>query len=374
MSGKFNISSLFDVSGNLTINAMERFLRDELSPEERSLVEEHLSVSEFDREALEGLKKLAVDGLRQEMKDMNNDILHAARKRAKTGDSRISRRTYWYAAAGLAILTGLSVLMFFMFRSPVEKPQLAIAQPDTIINSPASAAGLKENSRIIEKENIPVTDQKKEMASTINPSPQRSSGIEKITPEPNQPVTHLEVADNSQSDIINDDVSVIVEANEVTEFQIVGGIAISDANKMAEENMNSKGERVSTNYEIKANSANTELSEAISKQQSDNEIFMVVEKMPEFPGGEKALNRFLNDSLQYPDAARESGIQGTVYLSFIVNKDGSVTNARVLRGIGGGCDEEAIRVVKSMPNWLPGKQRGKPVRVQFNLPVKFSLE
>ena len=72
--------------------------------------------------------------------------------------------------------------------------------------------------------------------------------------------------------------------------------------------------------------------------------------------------------------ARESGIQGTVYVTFVVEHDGSVTDVRILRGIGGGCDEEAVRVINSMPKWNAGKQRGKPVRVQFNMPIKFTLQ
>ena len=72
--------------------------------------------------------------------------------------------------------------------------------------------------------------------------------------------------------------------------------------------------------------------------------------------------------------AKESGIQGMVYVTFVVERDGSITDVRVLRGIGGGCDEEAIRVVSAMPKWTPGKQRGKPVRVQYNLPVRFTLQ
>ena len=72
--------------------------------------------------------------------------------------------------------------------------------------------------------------------------------------------------------------------------------------------------------------------------------------------------------------ARESGIQGVVYVTFVVEPDGSISNVRVIRGIGGGCDEEAIRVVKMMPKWIPGNQRGKPVRVQFNMPIKFTLQ
>jgi len=103
-------------------------------------------------------------------------------------------------------------------------------------------------------------------------------------------------------------------------------------------------------------------------------IFIVVEAMPVFPGGEEKLYEYLFNNMKYPVMAKESQISGTVYVTFVIEQDGSVTAARLLRGIGGGCDEEALRVVRSMPKWKPGKQRGKPVRVQYNLPVKFILE
>ena len=106
----------------------------------------------------------------------------------------------------------------------------------------------------------------------------------------------------------------------------------------------------------------------------EQQIFMVVEDMPQFPGGMGALMKYLATHIQYPDLAKESGIQGRVFINFVVEPDGSIDHVKVLRGIGGGCDQEAIRVVKSMPKWVPGKQRGKPVRVSFNLPVKFTLE
>jgi periplasmic protein TonB len=106
----------------------------------------------------------------------------------------------------------------------------------------------------------------------------------------------------------------------------------------------------------------------------EQQIFMVVESMPEFPGGEAALHQYLAENIKYPQMAKESGIQGRVFVTFVVERDGKVTDVKVLRGIGGGCDEEAIRVVQNMPKWAPGKQRGKPVRVQFNLPVKFTLQ
>jgi periplasmic protein TonB len=103
------------------------------------------------------------------------------------------------------------------------------------------------------------------------------------------------------------------------------------------------------------------------------QIFTIVEEMPGFPGGDEELFKYLGKSIKYPAMAKDANIQGTVYVTFVVKEDGSISNVQILRGIGGGCDEEAKRVVESMPKWKPGKQRGKAVRVQFNLPIKFIL-
>jgi protein TonB len=86
------------------------------------------------------------------------------------------------------------------------------------------------------------------------------------------------------------------------------------------------------------------------------------------------LMKYLSENIKYPPLAKESGIQGRVFINFVVEPNGSISNVKVLRGIGGGCDEEAVRVVEKMPKWSPGKQRGKPVRVSYNLPVKFTLQ
>lgn len=116
-------------------------------------------------------------------------------------------------------------------------------------------------------------------------------------------------------------------------------------------------------------------------------LFKIVEEMPRFPGceeiglsksekklcAEKELLIFLGSHLRYPTVAKEFGYEGRVIIRFIIEKDGSISNMKILRDIGGGCGDEAVRVIKSMPNWLPGKQRGNPVRVQFNLPIQFQL-
>ena len=103
-------------------------------------------------------------------------------------------------------------------------------------------------------------------------------------------------------------------------------------------------------------------------------IFTIVEEMPAFPGGDAKLFEFLKNNIKYPAIARENGIQGRVYVTFVVDKEGKIKDAKVLRGIGGGCDEEALRVVRAMPEWKIGKQNGRPVAVQYNLPINFTLK
>ena len=105
----------------------------------------------------------------------------------------------------------------------------------------------------------------------------------------------------------------------------------------------------------------------------EEEVYNVVEIMPEYPGGQKAMFEFIVNNMEYPVKAREKGVEGVVYVNFVINKTGAVTKAKVMRGIGSGCDEEALRVVNAMPDWNPGLQRGKPVNVSFNLPVKFKV-
>jgi len=169
------------------------------------------------------------------------------------------------------------------------------------------------------EEIVPITEQK------VKPPP----------PPPPKAVTQIKIVSNNVK--VNDNVDIDVEAN-----------------------------------------MNTKVADYVPPEQEDSvpeqHIFVVVEQMPRFPGGQAALMKYLATHIKYPELAKESGIQGRVFINFVVEPDGHIDHVKVLRGIGGGCDEEAVRVVKSMPKWIPGKQRGKPVRVSFNLPVKFTLE
>ena len=111
----------------------------------------------------------------------------------------------------------------------------------------------------------------------------------------------------------------------------------------------------------------------VEPEPEEEEIFMVVEDAPEFPGGVQALLDYLRKNIKYPQICRENNIQGRVLVSFVVNKDGAIVDPQVVKSVNPSLDKEALRVISGMPNWKPGSQRGKPVRVKYTVPVNFRL-
>lgn len=126
-----------------------------------------------------------------------------------------------------------------------------------------------------------------------------------------------------------------------------------------------------------ANGEVLKIKEAVAQPEPKPEVekvFDVVEQMPSFPGGPSALMEWLSNNVKYPVVAQENGVQGRVVVSFVVERDGSITDVKVVRGVDPSLDKEASRVVKAMPRWIPGKQNGSAVRVKYNVPVAFRLQ
>ena len=179
---------------------------------------------------------------------------------------------------------------------------------------------LLRKTEVVEEEMVEITKQEEQKPQPVE-MPKQTTQLEIV--EDDVEVEDIEInAEVDQSEVIDDYVPVEVEEEEVTEA----------------------------------------------------EIFQIVEEMPSYPGGEAKMYEYLGKNIKYPQIARESGIQCRVFVNFVVEPDGSVSNVKVMRGIGGGCDEEAMRVIKSMPKWKPGKQRGKAVRVTYTIPVVFKLQ
>ena len=156
-------------------------------------------------------------------------------------------------------------------------------------------------------------------------------------------------------------------------------VAEEEEPKMQEEVVESKAAIGNIDYDKGTDDPTAEMPDVMPTEdqqivEEKMEPFLVVEQMPDFPGGEAELYRYLEKNMKFPAMARESGVTGTVYIKFVVGKDGKISNITLLRGIGAGCDEEAMRVISGMPAWKPGKQNGVTVPVWFTLPIKFTLQ
>ena len=144
---------------------------------------------------------------------------------------------------------------------------------------------------------------------------------------------------------------------------------------VVEDNVETESIEVNTEDDKEAEVVIAAPVEAPVEEEEEEVVFVVVESMPEFPGGQQALFKYLSENVKYPVIAQENGIQGRVICQFVVNKDGSIVDVEVVRSGGDpSLDKEAIRVIKSMPKWKPGKQRGKAVRVKYTVPVNFKLQ
>jgi protein TonB len=154
-----------------------------------------------------------------------------------------------------------------------------------------------------------------------------------------------------------------------------------------EDEMKSQDEIMSTkvsigSFDVKGNDEGGEVlkakeviaTEPVKPKEEENKVFDVVEQMPSFPGGQAALMNYLNSNIKYPVIAEENGIQGRVVVQFVVGKDGSISNVHVAKSVDPSLDKEAVRVVKAMPKWIPGKQNGQAVTVRYTLPVTFRLQ
>lgn len=354
---------------------LTKYLKGELSGAEMNAVERHLSGCPMCSDELEGLTLLEnPDDIKRIAQSINQRIEESIVQR---------RKSFWYStqfkvAASVLLLVAVSGAIYFT--STLESPTKTISEliiPDEEMIPEDSL----EKEIVISEEIIPIT-----RSEEIKPREERKV-------EPPQP-------DDIILDIVDSD-DIIAEASttrtgetiaETRNEQAMGAAAPPSLSRKKESTSKKLAKPLES---ITILEDNVELSEKLDLLDSSKdidysariiafneeeaeleeaEIFVLVEDMPRFQGGD--INKFqehLAKNLRYPESAAEKGIQGKVFVSFIIEADGSVTNAKVVKGIDPLLDEEALRVVKTSPKWEPGKQRGKPVRVHFTFPVSFVL-
>lgn len=354
---------LFTASGCLSEEGLELFTRGLLPDEDAAMVNSHLQSCELCTSAAEGYviadpaffsEDVEALNLRFENSDQRYDVIAEEPASIKPLIPFWKRIRVEFAAAALLLLMAIGGWQIYVSR----------------MNSRNSG----------ELATVTVTPDSTEKISVLHEAVGAKSGrvdpvaeqIPSGAPDRKQKVIQPEIVENLS--VVEDDSGLLI--GDSAEKDMIAGVQneiTTDADTLKTIEPSTKSDILAA-----AGTAKAKRSESLSWTQNEEEvaeaeIFTVVEESPQFPGGHDARLKFLEENIHYPDEARNSLVQGTVYISFVVEKDGSITDIRVLRGIGAGCDEEAVRVIKLMPRWKPGKQRGKPVRVHFNLPIKFSL-
>lgn len=390
MSNTKRTHGLFTPSGCLTVEALQKSVSSMLTAEEQEVVDMHLVECELCREALDGLALLpGIDRLDSTVDAINENLKESFFPKSSKNPIKIiwsnNRVFYFSAAASVLILIGIfSFLMFYIEDSDSKISVVTEKQVDKN-QKPQTFLPEKENSQkpVSEFKNYPekkeneiITDQ------VIKPEQKKIVQIVEDDSELERDnVKNIETLDDFEEEVLSPPMA-IVETEESVEIVKKEDVLVADevmernAEGMIVELEATGSKKSKGNRDQKESDEYIGLAEAsmvADTSLEDKQVFIVIEQQPEFPGGEKELDKFLSENIKYPRQAIEDSIQGKVFVTFVVEKDGKITDARVLRGIGGGCDEEALRVIKKMPKWIPGKQRGKAVRVQFNLPIAFII-
>ncbi|MCD4677151.1 MAG: TonB family protein [Desulfobacula sp.] len=392
-SGDKTYNSVFTQSGCLSLDGLKKYHDSLLTPEELKTAQKHIDQCNLCSDALEGFELINDDEkYTRIISEVNRNIYDRIRqKRKHPGIVRgISDRTFYMAvAATTVILLGISYLFYnstYNSEPVLGDLQETVAEEENMVGM-EMAETTEEDITSPEEERLVKKPPKSEEKITKSDVPEKSKAPLKGTGTQEENSfgagPEEDIVDAIVEDKIIDEIPVTSLAEEHVEDNIVnsgaGYAAAPEAKEMelqdkqlreAELEESVVGAVMSRDKKGKAKNH----SKGVRTEMANEEmVFTIVEQMPKFPGGEEALQAFLSENLRYPVEAREAEVSGKVFISFLISKKGKVKNVEVLRGIGYGCDKEAIRVVEEMPRWIPGRQRGKAVSVQFVLPIEFKL-
>lgn len=386
MQKKNKHPDLFDGSGNLTLRAIDRYLRDQLTAGERRIVQARLDESPFEREALEGYRIASIQDPDRDVSQLNLEILSAGRAGRQQPGRVAKTRFYLAAAASVAAVAIITSVLYFSLWEKQHPVELALITEDTTGHAiggvksgdaksaelPGSVTESPQNEEIPEQMAVadepgPGVDIPGEQKALLQKEPNLL--VEEGTPpaSPESRVNPVITAELDMDEVTADfgDSFVVVPPSGLPDFseKITGVSAAEDSERRTAMH------RTEIEGDKSVAVARPSAPDSIS---GSDPVFLSVSEMPTYPGGDSALIKFISENAVYPPQALENDIAGRVFVRFIVEKDGSVTGMEVLRGIGYGCNEEAMRVV-GMMRWNPGRQNGTAVRVLMNLPVMFTL-
>lgn len=368
MTEKRSTTPLFNPSGCLTLRAFQHYLEGSLSMEDQKLVMDHLSACLLCRDAAEGLAKTSDPKvINREINAINREILEKTSGAAfdrphPKAQKKLIRNVWTYAAAASVIL--LVSIYFLVRQSRPEYQESMIALSDTV---------RKDVDQLRQSEPVTVPDSRKVTAKeSIPPGVPQSMEPEFQESEPEAVVSEENADAIAEAQISSGEISPTTDST--TPAQVADHTVVVEIKEMAAEEPLPVIEGISVGGVSARREKSAHRTVRADMQISQGEdVFTIVEQMPVFPGGDDSLSAFLSRNLHYPEEALAHQTEGTVYLTFVVEKDGTVSDVRVQRGLSEACNQEAIRLVNSMPRWLPGWQNNIPVRVQYDLPVHFQL-
>jgi len=427
MSSEIKYKSLFNPSGCLTLETMNRYQALELTEPEKREIDGHLKGCELCSDALEGLRLITDrDKLNSIVTEINENLRKNLTSETVTVKSknRESGMKYLYFAVAASVLLLIAVFSYLNFYSPIKDTQMSVISPVDYeiqipdVPVPKLPKQQSQESTIKISEPIPADEIKQTSVNQQKPGKVKSGSDEKS--ENFKPA----IAELKSSDILlkeasasEESISVLIEnkGSEPTNVAIAStqpveyylgeviieaensGLVISDmsvSTKSAEtmttdglsnvsgkrRNINSERSAIKRKNEDKTNESegleviNDKAQSSILNTENKSHFFRTIDTMPLFPGGDEARNEFLKKHLQYPKAARIQGFEGTIYISFIVEETGKITSVEIRKGLEEECNKAALSAIQSMPDWHPGYFEGKAVRVRFTMPITFQLK
>jgi len=415
---------LLNPSGCLTLKAMQLYLKKELSEKDMQQIDSHLENCELCSDALEGLNLVEnKEKLSDIVGEINQNLNRSLEERSIDKKQKVvkfqNRLVYFGAAASIIILLGLLYFLTDLInpenRNSVAQnintekqtiPPMPRAKNQVVheeksdkkepaeIERKASESDVAAVKPIVENENPAGKDEAaRSQDADKGISPMK---IRKNEESPGDRLLVEEILQDEEEQSLTEKGEVLLASTQPIEYYLGEVFIYDEMNELP-----GKMAKIQTDNQVTAKSKSALAGEAMSDipgnaltselgskapepapeqskkskttEADDQHFFLAVDQLPEFPGGKKGLVDYLNANLKYPSEAKRNHIQGTVLVSFVVEKDGSITGTRVLNGIGGGCDEASIETINSMPLWNPAIQDGKNVRVLFNLPITFVL-
>ncbi|MCX6234592.1 MAG: energy transducer TonB [Bacteroidetes bacterium] len=407
MAQKSHTAHLFNESACLKLEALQDYSIGKLSSEEEAAVKNHLSSCTLCSEALEGLALIDdQQHLHETISSLKEQVTEHANARPRVRlrhiQVRSSRRIWVYftaAAACIIILIGFFSLYFRLQKT--SQDNLAALHDSIQVSDnkmlPESSPPVTSLTQISESAG-------KDALAMISPDKEKGTGGSvktgapvRETAENRQDISNGEAAITQpessaagvEREMVVAGVSVVQPSESIPVSLAETNIRITDSSlvlnmesQMQKNILNESGNALKTEepsskivmYEIQQDAGDQSKESNAKREKGERGIYTSVDQMPSFPGDVEALFTYLSDSLHYPRQAIQQQIEGIVIVSFIVNADGSLSDIKIEKGLGAGCNDEAIRLVKSMPAWIPGMHHGKKVKVLYNLPIKFDLQ